>query len=137
MSLLVDIVTPEGKLLSKEVDSAVIPTENGETGILPGHIPLITKVVRGELKLIEGAEVDRIAVDKGFAEVIGNRVAILAEGAVDIDDIDLGSIEAAQQRASEALEAAKDENMDPADIEALETRLQFLMTQKLMKEGRG
>lgn len=137
MSLLVDIVTPEGKLLSKEVDSAVIPTESGETGILPGHIPLITKVVRGELKLIEGGEVDRIAVDKGFAEVIGNRVAILAEGAVDIDDIDLGSIEAAQQRANEALEAAKDENMDPSEIEALETRLQFLMAQKLMKEGRG
>ena len=68
--------------------------------------------------------------------MIGNRVAILAEGAVDIDDVDLGSIEAAQQRAEEALEAAKNENMDPSDIEALETRLQFLMTQKLMKESR-
>jgi len=137
MALLVDIVTPEGKLLSREVDSAVIPTESGETGILPGHIPLITKVVRGELKLITGPEVDRIAVDRGFAEVIGNRVAILAEGAVDIDDVDLGSIEAAQKRAEEALEAAKNENMDPAEVEQLETRLQFLLTQKLMKESRG
>ncbi len=137
MSLLVDIVTPEGKLLSREVDSAVIPTASGETGILPGHIPLITKVIRGELRLISGAEVDRIAVDKGFAEVIGNRVAILAEGAVDIDDIDLGSIEAAQKRAEEALEEAKNENMDPAEVEQLETRLQFLISQKLMKASKG
>ena len=137
MSLFVDIVTPEGKLLSREVDSAVIPTASGETGILPGHIPLITKVIRGELRLISGSEVDRIAVDKGFAEVIGNRVAILAEGAVDIDDVDLGSIEAAQKRAEEALEEAKNENMDPAEVEQLETRLQFLLTQKLMKESKG
>jgi len=136
MPLLVDIVTPEGKLLSREVDSAVIPTASGETGILPGHIPLLTKVVRGELKLISGGEVDRIAVDFGFAEVIGDRVAILAEGAVDIDDVDLGSIEAAQKRAEDALEAAKNENLDPTEVEQLETRIQFLMTQKLMKESR-
>jgi len=136
MPLLVDIVTPEGKLLSREVDSAVIPTASGETGILPGHIPLLTKVVRGELKLISGGEIDRIAVDFGFAEVIGDRVAILAEGAVDIDDMDLGSIEAAQKRAEDALEAAKNENLDPAEVEQLETRIQFLMTQKLMKESR-
>lgn len=137
MSLLVEIVTPEGRLLSREVDSAVIPTESGETGVLPGHIPLLTKVVRGELKLISGNDIDRIAVDKGFAEVIGDRVAILAEGAVDIDDVDLGSIEAAQQRATDALEEAKKENLDPAEIEQLETRLQFLLTQKLMKQSRG
>jgi F-type H+-transporting ATPase subunit epsilon len=133
MALLVDIVTPEGKLLSREVDSVVIPTESGETGILPGHIPLLTKVVRGELRLLNGTAVDRIAVDKGFAQIIGHRVAILAEGAVDIDDVDLGSIEAAQKRASDALEAAKSQGIDPAEIEQLETRLQFLMAQKLMK----
>lgn len=137
MSLQVDIVTPEGKLLSREVDSVIIPTELGETGILPGHVPLLAKVVRGELRLTQGVETDRIAVDKGFAEVIGSRVAILVEGAVDIDDVDLGTIEAAQRRAEEALEAAKDQNMDPSEIEQMETRLQFLMAQKLMKNPRS
>lgn len=137
MSLQVDIVTPEGKLLSREVDSVIIPTELGETGILPGHVPLLAKVVRGELRLTQGVETDRIAVDKGFAEVIGSRVAILVEGAVDIDDVDLGTIEAAQRRAEEALEAAKDQNMDPSEIEQMETRLQFLMAQKLMKNPRN
>ena len=137
MSLQVEIVTPEGKLLSREVDSVIIPTELGETGILPGHVPLLAKVVRGELRLTQGVETDRIAVDKGFAEVIGSRVAILVEGAVDIDDVDLGMIETAQKRAEEALEAAKNQNMDPSEIEQMETRLQFLMAQKLMKNPRA
>lgn len=136
MSLNVDIITPEGKLLTREVDSVVIPTMNGETGILPGHIPVITKVVRGELKLISGTTTDLIAVDEGFAEVIGNRVAILTEGAVDIDDIDLGSVEEAQQRAENALEEAQKSNMDPDELEHLETRIQFLVTQKLLKEAK-
>ena len=136
MGLVVEIVTPEGKLLSREVDAAIIPTESGETGILPGHIPLITKVVRGELKLVSGPAIDRIAVDKGFAEIIGDRVAILAEGAIDVEDIDLGSITAAQERATKALEQAKNENMDPEEIEKIETRLQFLITQQLIKEGK-
>lgn len=136
MSLNVDIITPEGKLLSREVDSVVIPTTTGEAGILPGHIPVITKVQRGELKLISGSDVDLIAVDCGFAEVIGDRVAILTEGAVDIEDIDLGSVEAAQKRAEEAIEDAKKSDIDPDEIEKLETQLQFLVAQKLMKENR-
>ncbi|MCG8528409.1 MAG: ATP synthase F1 subunit epsilon [Opitutales bacterium] len=132
--MFVEIVTPEGTLISKEVDGVVLPTIEGETGVLPGHIPLITKIQRGELKLQEGTNVDLIAVDTGYAEVIGDRVAILTEGAVDIEDVDLGSIQAAQQRATEALEEAKTSDLDPAEIEQLETRLQFLMTQKLIKE---
>jgi F-type H+-transporting ATPase subunit epsilon len=135
--MFVEIVTPEGTLLSKEVDGVVLPTTSGETGILPGHIPLITKIQRGELKLIEGTATDLIAVDRGFAEVIGDRVAILTEGAVDIEDVDLGSIEAAQKRATDALEEARKNDLDPAEVEALETRLQFLMTQKLIKSSRG
>jgi F-type H+-transporting ATPase subunit epsilon len=134
--MFVEIVTPEGKLISKEVDGVVLPTTMGETGILPGHIPLITKIERGELKLLEGTTTDLIAVDKGYAEVVGDRVAILTEGAVDIEDIDLGSIEAARARATEALEEARESDLDPAEIEQIETRLQFLMTQKLLKEGK-
>lgn len=135
MSLTVDIITPEGKLLSRDVDSVIIPTMDGETGILPGHIPVITKVIRGELKLISGSDSDLIAVDNGFAEVIGDRVAILTEGAIDIDDIDLGTVEAARARAEAALEEAKDSNIDPDELDRLETQLQFLLTQKLLKEN--
>lgn len=135
MSLTVDIITPEGKLLSRDVDSVIIPTMDGETGILPGHIPVITKVMRGELKLISGTDSDLIAVDNGFAEVIGDRVAILTEGAIDIDDIDLGTVEAARARAEAALEEAKDSNIDPDELDRLETQLQFLLTQKLLKEN--
>ena len=136
MALTVEIVTPEGKLLSREVDSVVMPTVDGDVGILPGHIPLITKIQRGELRLSAGDEIDFIAVDHGFAEVIGDRVAVLTEGAVDIEDIDLNSVAEAQKRAKEALEEARKSGVDPAEVEALETRLEFLITQKLLKETR-
>jgi F-type H+-transporting ATPase subunit epsilon len=135
MPLTVDIVTPDGHLLTREVESIVLPTPQGETGILCGHIPLLTKILRGELKLLHGGSTDLIVVDHGFAQVIGDHVAILTEGAVDIVDIDLKSVEAAQKRAEEALEEAKRNNLDPMEIEQMETRMQFLLTQKLLKSG--
>jgi F0F1-type ATP synthase epsilon subunit len=96
---------------------------------------LLTKILRGELKLFTDGSTDFIVVDHGFAQVIGDHVAILTEGAVDIVDIDLNSVEAAQKRAEEALEEAKRNNLDPMEIEQLETRMQFLLTQKLLKSG--
>jgi F-type H+-transporting ATPase subunit epsilon len=136
MPIDVEIVTPNGLLLNRSVDAVVLPTLEGEVGILPGHIPLLTKVVRGELKLIDASRTDLIVVDNGFAEVVGNRVAVLTEGAVDIEDIDLKSIEAARDRAEKALEEARNSDIDPEEIEQLETRLQFLLAQKFAKAGK-
>ena len=69
MSLTLEIITPDEKVLSTEAIQVVLPTESGEAGILTGHIPMVTKVVAGELKVIRDGITEFIAVDHGFAKV--------------------------------------------------------------------
>ena len=113
-----------------------MPTESGETGILTGHVPLITKLVPGELKVIQAGSTDYVAVSSGFAKVIGNTISVLTEAAVDIADVDLSAVESAQTRAEEALQQAAAEGVDPDQLEALERNVQFLIAQKLAKGRR-
>lgn len=135
MSLRIQIVTPEGTLLDKEADTVVLPTANGDTGILEGHIPLITQLKRGELVLETAGKEEHIAVDDGFAEVIGNHIAVLTEDAIDVDDIDLSAVEEAKKRAQAAYEEAKDNEIDPDELLKLDQKLQFLTMQELVKGG--
>lgn len=136
MSLTLEIITPDDLVLSTEADQVVLPTENGETGILTGHVPLVTKIVAGELKVIKAGETEYIAVDYGFAKVLGNTVSVLTEAAIDVKAIDLSEVEAAQSRAEQALEQAAAEGIDPDEMERLEKNIQFLIAQKLSKGRR-
>ena len=136
MSLTLEIITPDEKVLSTEADQVVLPTESGETGILTGHVPLITKLIPGELKVIKGGTTDYVAVSSGFAKVIGNTISVLTEAAVDVAEVDLSEIESSQARAEEALQKAAEENIDPDELEALEKNVQFLVAQKLAKGRR-
>ena len=123
-------------VLSTEADQVVLPTESGEAGILTGHIPMVTKVVAGELKVIKDGNTEFIAVDHGFAKVLGNTISVLTEAAVDVKDIDLSEVESAQVRAEEALRIAQAEGHDVAEVENLESSIQFLIAQKLSKGRR-
>ena len=134
MSIQLDIVTPDEKVYSETVDSVVLPTTSGEVGILPGHIPLITEILAGELAVTKDGAVDLLAVDNGFAEVIGDTVSVLTEAAVDIEDIDLASVEEAQRRAEQALKEAQDADVDPDEIEALEAKVRFALVQQIAKK---
>ena len=134
MSLKLEIVTPEKKVYSETVDSVVLPTTSGEVGILPGHIPLITEIKAGELAITKDGVIDLLAVDIGFAEVIGDTVSVLTEAAVDIEDIDLATVEEAQRRAEEALKEAEGQDMDQDEILALEARVRFALVQQLAKK---
>ncbi|MFQ3241081.1 MAG: F-type H+-transporting ATPase subunit epsilon [Lentimonas sp.] len=136
MSLKLEIITPDAIVLTTEADQVVLPTESGEAGILTGHIPLVTKIVAGELKVIKGSGTEFIAVDHGFAKVIGNTISVLTEAAVDVKDIDLADVESAQARAEEALRIAAAEGHDPDEVEKLESSIQFLIAQKLSKGRR-
>ncbi len=133
MSIKLEIVTPEEKVYSETVDSVVLPTSSGEVGILPGHIPLITEILAGELAVTKEGDLDLLAVDNGFAEVIGDTVSVLTEAAVDIEDIDLASVEEARRRAEEALKAAEGEDLDPDEILALEAKVRFALVQQIAK----
>ena len=134
--LTLEIITPDAKVLSAEATQVVLPTESGETGILTGHIPMVTKIVAGELKVIKEGITDFIAVDHGFAKVLGNTISVLTEAAIDVAAIDLSEVENAQARAEQALREAEAEGIDPFELEQLEKSVQFLIAQKLAKGRR-
>ncbi|MFP4069574.1 MAG: ATP synthase F1 subunit epsilon [Opitutales bacterium] len=134
--LTLEIITPDEKVLSASADQVVLPTETGETGILTGHVPLVTKLVPGEVKVIKGGDTEFLAVDGGFAKVLGNTVSVLTEAAINVKAIDLSEVESAQARAEEALRQAEAEGIDHDQLERLEKNVQFLIAQKLAKGRR-
>ena len=138
MSLTLEVVTPDRKVLSEEVDHVVLPTEaGGEIDVLPGHIPLMTMIEPGELRYFKNGKPESIAIDKGFIEVIGDLVSVLTEAAIEVDEIDASTLEDARARAAEALEEARKSGEDPEVIEQLETKSRFAVIQKILKESKG
>jgi len=134
--LTLEIITPDARVLNTEADQVVLPTESGETGILTGHIPMVTKIIAGELKVTHQGHTEVIAVDHGFAKILGHTISVLTEAAIDVSGIDLSQVEAAQARAEEALAIAKAEGLDPVEVENLESSIQFLIAQKIAKGRR-
>jgi F-type H+-transporting ATPase subunit epsilon len=134
MPLTLEIVTPEARVYSDTVDSVVIPTVEGEIGILPGHIPLLTQVNDGELRVSKGEQTVHLAVAGGFAQIEGDRVSVLAEHAMRENEIDVGAVEKAVQRAQDSLRDR--ESLDPGEIERLEGVVRFSVAQLALKRRR-
>jgi len=134
MPLTLEIVTPEAKVYSDTIDSVVIPTVEGEIGVLPGHIPLLTQVEHGELRVTKGAASQLLAVSGGFAQIDGDKVRVLAEHAITEEKIDEHAVEAALKRAEEQLKAAKD--MDPQQYEHLQSLVRYSGVQLAVKRRR-
>ena len=149
MPLTLEIVTPERKVYRGTAEQVYLPTTQGEVGILPGHLPLITSVEPGEVRLVgqgpnealpEGHK-DRsrpgpqeLAVDRGYVRVEGDTVSILTEAAIDVQSIDLSKVSEAQERAEKALEEARSQKqIDPAELERLEQLTRFAVAQRLAK----
>ena len=108
--LQLEIVTPE-RLVEKDTVSEVqIPGKDGYLGILPGHAPLITELGVGEIKYRGDGMEYRLAVAWGFAEVLPNKVTILAETAERANEIDLPRAQKAKQAAEERLQKADEED---------------------------
>jgi len=107
------VVTPERQLLRESVVEVVIPGLDGELGILPGHAPLITELGIGEMRYRTATSSQPIllAIIRGFAEVLPDRVTLLAETAERAEEIDLARAEAAKSRAENRL-ASNDANVD-------------------------
>ncbi len=112
-SLQLIVVTPERQLLSETVVEVVIPGLEGQLGILPGHAPLITELGIGELtyRVSGGGTPAPLAIISGFAEVLPDRVTVLAETAERAEEIDIARAEAALARAQKRL-ASNDTNID-------------------------
>ena len=134
MALILEIVTPEARVYSETVDTVVIPTVEGEVGILPGHIPLVAQVGAGELRATKGNVTQLLVVGGGFAQVSGDKVSILADSAIQEEKIDENAVAAAMKRAEDALKAK--ETLPPAEIERLEAVVRFSVAQLGIRKRR-
>jgi F-type H+-transporting ATPase subunit epsilon len=101
--LQLQIVSADRSLLNETVDEVVIPGFDGYFGVLPGHTPLLAVLQVGELWYRQGQEKHYLSIAFGFAEVLPDRVTILAQIAEKADEIDLARAEAAKKRAEERL----------------------------------
>jgi F-type H+-transporting ATPase subunit epsilon len=131
MPLTLEIVTPEAKVYSDTVDSVVIPTVEGEIGVLPGHIPLLTQIENGELRVTKGPISQLLAVSGGFAQIDGDKIRVLAEHAITEEKIDEHAVEAALKRAEQELKEAK--NLDPQQYEHLQELVRYSGVQLAVK----
>ncbi len=134
MPLTLEIVTPEAKVYSDTIDSVVVPTVQGEIGVLPGHIPLLTQVEHGELRVTKDNVTSFLAVGGGFAQIDGDRIRVLAEHAITEEKIDEHAVEAALKKAEQELAAAKD--MDPQQYEHLQSLVRYSGVQLAVKRRR-
>jgi F-type H+-transporting ATPase subunit epsilon len=122
-----EIVTPEKMVVRDVAEEMQIPGKNGYLGVLPGHAPLITELAVGEISYRKGNETQYLAVAWGFAEVLPERVVILAETAERPEEIDVKRAEEAKQRAEERLKSGSTEiDFTRAEdaLQRAETRLQ-------------
>lgn len=102
-AIQLEIVTPERELVSESVESVQLPGLDGELGILPGHAPLITELGLGQLTYFHAGQTGHLAILGGFAEVLPDRVSVLAEIAELAEEIDVKRAEEAKQRAEKRL----------------------------------
>lgn len=128
-----EIVTPENKAYSGEVDSVVLPGVIGEIGILPNHVAVMMAIKSGELRIVKSGKEESLAVGEGFVEIADNKVSVLTDAAINVEDIDEGKVEEAMKRAQEALEKAKN---DPEEASALHAALARSAAQLTLKRRR-
>jgi F-type H+-transporting ATPase subunit epsilon len=121
-----EIVTPERLLLSEEVDEITLPGSEGYLGILPGHLPLLTMLGVGVLTYRQGSQKHHFAVSGGFAEVLGDRVIVLAETVERPQEIDVERARVAKQKAEKLLMSKEQIDVEAAmsDLLRATTRIQ-------------
>ena len=113
-TLKLEIVTPESVIYAEDVDMVTLPGSEGDTGIYPNHVPLMTKVQAGELVVKRSGAEEILAVGEGFAEITGDHVAILTDNAIDSADNDEAAAEEAKDKAEQRLAEGGDMTEDEA-----------------------
>lgn len=128
-TIKLEIVTPEAKIYSEDVDMVTLPGIEGEMGIYPMHIPLMTQVAAGEVAARKGGQDYFLAVGDGFVEVTGDRVAILTDMAIRAENIDEAKAEEARKRA----EARLSEKLSEEETAMVQAALLNSLTQLNVK----
>jgi F-type H+-transporting ATPase subunit epsilon len=131
-TLKLEIVTPDAKIFSDDVEMVTLPAAEGEMGIYPQHVPVMTQIVPGEIVARKGGEDIFLAVGEGFVEITADRVAILADMAVAADNIDEAKAEEARRRA----EARLAEHLDDEEAANVQAALLKSLAQIRVKHRR-
>lgn len=129
-TLRLEIVTPEATAYSDDVDMVVIPGVEGELGILPQHVPLLTQLQPGELMVSKGGQTLWLAVGDGFVEVTQEKVSVLTDMAIEEKEIDEAAAQAAIERAEAAM---REQALGGEEVAALEASLRKSLAQLKVK----
>lgn len=128
-TLKLEIVTPEARTYSEDVEMVTLPGAEGEMGIYPNHVPLMTQIKPGEITVLKGGQQYFLAVGEGFVEITGERVAIMTDMAIKAENIDEAKAEEARQRA----EARLAEKLDDEEVASVNAALAHSLAQLHVK----
>lgn len=128
-TLRLEIVTPEAKAYSEDVEMVVLPGMDGELGVYPQHVPVLTTLKPGELRIFKSGRETSLAVGEGFAEITGDSISVLTDMALESTAIDERAAEAAVARA----QAAMKEDLGSEEVAAVQASLQKALAQLHVK----
>jgi F-type H+-transporting ATPase subunit epsilon len=131
-TLRLEIVTPEKTAYSEDVDMVTLPGSEGELGVYPNHVPLLTTLNPGELRVLKNGQQTFLAIGEGFVEVTGSSVSVLTDMALDVSAIDETAAEEAVARAR----AAMKEDLVGEEVVAVQASLQKALAQLHVKRRR-
>jgi F-type H+-transporting ATPase subunit epsilon len=128
-TLKLEIVTPDAKVYSDDVEMVTLPGVEGEMGVYPSHVPLMTQIAPGEIIARKNGQDFFLAIGEGFVEITGERVAILADMAIRAENIDEAQAEEARRRA----EARLSEKIDDEESAMVQAALAHSLAQLKVK----
>ena len=131
-TLKLEIVTPETTAYSEDVEMVTLPGVEGELGVYPKHVPLLTTLKPGELRVLKGGKETFLAIGEGFVEITGDSVSVLTDMALEPAVIDEHAAEAAVARA----QAAMKEDLGSEEIATVQASLQKALAQLHVKRRR-
>lgn len=131
-SLKLEIVTPEERTYSDDVEMVTLPGSEGEMGVYPQHVPLMTQIVAGELLARKDGQELFLAVGDGFAQITQEKVSIMTDMAIQAEDIDEAKAEEARRRA----EARLAEKLDDEEAALVQASLAQSLAQLKVKRRR-
>lgn len=128
-TLRLEIVTPDAKTYSENVEMVTVPAAEGEMGIYPQHVPVLTQIIPGEIIVRKDGRDFFLAVGEGFMEVTGERVAIMTDMAIRAENVDEARVEEARRRA----EARLAEQLDDEESAMVSAALAHSLAQLKVK----
>ena len=136
----IEVVTPAAAVLDAKAEEVILPGVEGELGILPGHLPLLTALDVGPMQVKQNGKIREFYLEGGFAEISHDKITVLTETCRGVDEIDIEHAQLlraeAEQELAELIERAKSETIEPDVVEYHQRKLKRAQTQLLMGEER-